>query len=227
MMQCPQKQSRSPGTGLSYSIVGYTMIELLMVFSIIALLATMSAPAMLSSMRHASFTRAVNEIRALHVEAQSAARRVQPESAGLPAGNWGVRLRTGEDGAIVGIVLKGEVEIEESQRRLPASVFLFENGAMTSDDDGVVEWWYLPASGLLTDGPLTNRAGVMLGLPRPAPEYMPFVSSPEDLLLLNEQNDPDGDPGLELSNRRGDLRAAIRIYPIGVLTLVNLPEKLE
>ena len=180
---------------------GFTAIEMMMVFAILMIVSSLTIPAAFSSMRYASFSKAMSDVFALHNDARNAA------MLGQGTTNIGVRWSF-EGGSWVGVLLDGATAIAGTERRLPASLLLMSNDAEITD---TIEWWYHRNSGRLVND-ATNDVPAMVGLPVPE-----LYLAPHGPAMIKSQSGIQ--PGFELTNRRGDMRAAIRIYPIGLLTM--------
>ena len=186
---------------------GFTAVELIMVFAIIALVSVMAIPAALSSMRYATFNKAKANLQALHEDARSAS---QLDGADP----FGVRIDV-DNGVARGVLLKGNNEVSGTDRFFPASIVFLANDAPLS---GSVEWWYSPVAGKVISSPSSTNSLGMVGLPDPDLTGIPKAIT---INHIQSQSVATGSPGLEISTRQGDIRAAIRIYPIGIMTITD------
>lgn len=183
---------------------GFTSIEMIMVISIIMVLMVMAGTAIVSSLRYAAFSRAVASVSSLAIDARTAALFAAGDE------NIGVELRPASTGGGTAVLLKGDAEIAGTERSIPQSIVLLSNGAALP---GPVRWWYRPGSGRLMSRATGEQTGVLLGMPRPAMDEAP-KPMPVDHILMQTGDEP----GLELATRQGDLRVAMRIYPVGTMT---------
>jgi prepilin-type N-terminal cleavage/methylation domain-containing protein len=197
---------------------GYTAIELLIVFTIIAIIAVAAAPAVVATLKRSAFNQAAEAVRDASTQSQLLAMRA-PD--GIDGELYGVRLRWDAGSAEVAVVL-GDQVVGDQTRRLPPSVVVRRNGLPMADGDEVL-WHYRPTTGQLMKrmSARTYRGpGAQVGLPLPDLTGTPGLTA-SDVHQIADQSDASAtaEPGLELSTRDGSLRSAIRIYASGLIIL--------
>lgn len=215
---------------------GYSLIELMIVISVMILLSSLTLSRVVSSMRSAAVSRAMSDIRDVASQAQTrAGNLVMAADQAYPGvligkvdGRWQVALvnATAANAATVGwsdAVIDGQGRPAIHQMSPNVNLWLADTLAADSQR---IAWFYEPATGrvVVASGASFSLPGAMLGYEPPAifdssGTALVFGARPGVSLVTVVHPPVAGVPGISFRSRDQKTKYALSVLPSGVLNL--------
>lgn len=220
----------------SSSSSGYSLIEVLIVISVMILLSSMALTRVVTSMRTAAVSRAMSHIRETASQAQARAMNTtmgigQAYPGVLIAkqdGRWQVGLVEAAAGSAASVTFADAVADEQGRaavHQLSSGVRMWLGTSVAQDSDSLT-WFYEPSTGrvVVPQSGGFSGPGAMIGYD-PPPIFdssgVPLVfGARPGFTVLNALHSPDGlTPGVSFRSADQRTKYSLAVLPSGILNL--------